>query len=79
MHVPAVIDDSHMLCKLMQVMLVTTVAHVHYKPFVDSAANDLNLASLMLNFFTLFAALLIKVHFNFKSLKYFRICLAALY
>jgi hypothetical protein len=42
-------------------MLVTIIVHVQCKPFLDSQANDLGFASLMLNYLTLFAALYIKV------------------
>jgi hypothetical protein len=42
-------------------MLVTIIVHVQCKPFLDSQANDLGFASLMLNYLTLFAALYMKV------------------
>eukprot|EP00953_Heterococcus_sp_UTEX-ZZ885_P030846 16257-Heterococcus_DN1.PRE.3 len=44
------------------VMLVTIVVHVHWKPFCDGQANQLGVVALMLNFITLFAALLIKIY-----------------
>jgi hypothetical protein len=57
-----VCHDLH--CVFTQVLLITIVVHVHYKPFVDMQANQLGVVSLMVNTITLFAALLIKVNCN---------------